>query len=138
MESIFKNYYYNFKMLFYSSILNSDKSRNLILFFRKDFVIQKVFVSEFNFGRHGRTVLWWILSLFVCWSTFLMDEEEIAALFAALFVKCNILKIIFKKTPTIVFLIFNSNTKKIHFHFEFLSFFFNCITQNCNCSIFFL
>ncbi len=56
MESIFKNYYYNFKMLFYSSTLSSDKSRNSILFFRKDFVIQKVIVSEFNFGRHGRTV----------------------------------------------------------------------------------
>jgi hypothetical protein len=57
MESIFKNYYYNFKMLFYSSTLSFDKSRNLILFFRKDFVIQKVIVSEFNFDRHGRTVL---------------------------------------------------------------------------------
>ncbi len=56
MESIFKNYYYNFKMLFYSSSLYSDKSRNSILFFRKDFVIQKVIVFEFNFGRHGRTV----------------------------------------------------------------------------------
>ncbi len=56
MESIFKNYCYNFKMLFYSSTLSSDKSRNSILFFRKDFVIQKVIVSEFNFGRHGRTV----------------------------------------------------------------------------------
>jgi hypothetical protein len=56
MESIFKNYYYNFKMLFYSSTLSSDKSRNSKLFFRKDFVIQKVIVSEFNFGRHGRTV----------------------------------------------------------------------------------
>ncbi len=43
-------------MLFYSSTLSSDKSRNSILFFRKDFVIQKVIVSEFNFGRHGRTV----------------------------------------------------------------------------------
>ncbi len=56
MESIFKNCYYNFKMLFYSSTLSSDKSRNSILFIRKDFVIQKVIVSEFNFGRHGRTV----------------------------------------------------------------------------------
>ncbi len=56
MESIFENYYYNFKMLSYSSTLSSDKSRNSILFLRKDFVIQKVIVSEFNFGRHGRTV----------------------------------------------------------------------------------
>ncbi len=65
MESIFKNYYYNFKMLFYSSTLSSDKSRNSILFFRKDFVIQKVIVSEFNFGRHGRTVLWLEIKLLI-------------------------------------------------------------------------
>jgi hypothetical protein len=39
-----------------------------------------------------------------------MDGEEIAALFAGLVVKCNILKIIFRKTPTIDFSIFNSNT----------------------------
>ncbi len=43
-------------MLSYSSPLSSDKSRNLILLFLRNFVIQKITISEFNFGRHGRTV----------------------------------------------------------------------------------
>jgi hypothetical protein len=58
MESIFQKHYHNFKMMCYTSSLYSDIFRNLIIRFRWDFAKQKNMKSEFNFGRHGRTVQW--------------------------------------------------------------------------------